>query len=291
MIKSMTGYGRGECATEARKFTVEVRSLNGKSLDLSLRTPSSCRSVEQDLRSAATRVLLRGKVDMNVAVENLTAVSSTVINRDLFRAYYRELVALSREVAYEIDDEPLMQTILRMPDVVAAGEREQFSAEDVEALMTACTNALEAIDAFRMQEGAVLIADMLKRVETIQELLPEVEKYEVERIATVRERLSDNLSRAQVVVDNNRFEAEIIYFLEKFDVTEEKVRLAQHINYFREVVADGGDAGRKLGFIAQEMGREINTLGSKANHHEIQRIVVRMKDELEKIKEQLLNIL
>lgn len=291
MIKSMTGYGRGERATEVRKFIVEVRSLNGKSLDLSLRTPSSCRSVEPDMRSAATRMLLRGKVDMSVAVENLTAVSSTVINRDMFRAYYRELVALSREVAYEIDTEPLMQTILRMPDVVAAGEREQFSAEDVEALMGACTDALQAIDAFRVQEGAVLIADMLKRVGIIEELLMQVEPYEAERIATVRERLAENLAKAQVAVDNNRFEAEIIYFLEKFDVTEEKVRLAQHINYFREVVADGGDAGRKLGFIAQEMGREINTLGSKANHHEMQRIVVGMKDELEKIKEQLLNIL
>lgn len=291
MIKSMTGYGRAEGTTEDRKITVEVRSLNGKSLDLSLRTPSIYRMAESAMRSMCTSRIVRGKADMTVQYETTGDAAVASINRDAFRAYYKELVALGREVGYDMDTEPLIASILRMPEVVAVGEKITIQDEELELLLEVASLALDSFDEFRAQEGAVLMADLLGRVDQIEALLKDVEPLEGERIETVRARLSENLEKAKVAIDNNRFEAEIIYFLEKFDVTEEKVRLKQHLDYFREVASGDVDAGRKLGFIAQEMGREINTLGSKANHHEIQRIVVCMKDELEKIKEQLLNIL
>lgn len=291
MIKSMTGYGRAEGTAGDRKITVEVRSLNGKSLDLSLRTPSIYRVAEPVLRAMCNSRIVRGKSDMTVQYETTGEVAVASINRDAFRAYYKELVNLGREVGYDMDTEPLIASILRMPEVVAVGEKITVSQEECELLRDVASLALDAFDEFRAQEGEVLMTDLLGRVDQIESLLKDVEPLEGERIETVRARLAENLEKAKVAIDNNRFEAEIIYFLEKFDVTEEKVRLTQHLAYFREVASGDADAGRKLGFIAQEMGREINTLGSKANHHEIQRIVVCMKDELEKIKEQLLNIL
>lgn len=287
----MTGYGRAEGTAGDRKITVEVRSLNGKSLDLSLRTPSIYRVAEPVLRAMCNSRIVRGKSDMTVQYETTGEVAVASINRDAFRAYYKELVNLGREVGYDMDTEPLIASILRMPEVVAVGEKITVSQEECELLRDVASLALDAFDEFRAQEGEVLMTDLLGRVDQIESLLKDVEPLEGERIETVRARLAENLEKAKVAIDNNRFEAEIIYFLEKFDVTEEKVRLTQHLAYFREVASGDADAGRKLGFIAQEMGREINTLGSKANHHEIQRIVVCMKDELEKIKEQLLNIL
>lgn len=292
----MTGYGRAQSTTEAaageRKITVEVRSLNGKSLDLSLRVPSIYRGAEQALRSMCSARIVRGKAEMSVQWESAQASGAQmVVNRDLFRAYYKEMIGLAREVGYDLDTEPLFGSILRMPEVVSSNSAVEVSPDELAVVISTAEAALDAFEAFREQEGAVLIADLLGRVDTIGTLLAAVEPFEAERIETVRARLTENLEKAKVAVDNNRFEAEIIYFLEKFDVTEEKVRLTQHLDYFREVAATGGDAGRKLGFIAQEMGREINTLGSKANHHQMQRVVVQMKDELEKIKEQLLNIL
>lgn len=286
----MTGYGRGEAAVANGKIVAEIRSLNGKSLDLSLRSPQIYRAIESQMRSAVAAVLLRGKSDLSISFDGGASAATVSINKTVFRAYYKELTAVAREVGYNVESEPLIATIMRMPDVVG-GERVEVGDEEFTAVIKAVTDAISAIDKFRAQEGAVLMADIMSRVVKIGELLATVENYEAQRIETVRARLAENLAKAQVVVDANRFEAELIYFLEKFDVTEEKVRLAQHIAYFGEVVADGGDAGRKLGFIAQEMGREINTLGSKANHSELQRIVVQMKDELEKIKEQLLNVL
>lgn len=293
----MTGYGRAQSTTDEnsaeRKITVEVRSLNGKSLDLSLRVPSVYRGAEQALRSMCSARIVRGKAEMSVQWESAAGggAAPTVVNRELFRAYYKEMIGLAREVGYDLDTEPLFGSILRMPEVVSSNSVSEVSAEELATVVATAETALDAFYAFRKQEGAVLIADLLARVDTIGTLLTAIEPFEAERIETVRARLTENLEKAKVAVDNNRFEAEIIYFLEKFDVTEEKVRLTQHLDYFREVAAEGGDAGRKLGFITQEMGREINTLGSKANHHEMQRVVVQMKDELEKIKEQLLNIL
>ncbi|MEG1671098.1 MAG: YicC/YloC family endoribonuclease [Mucinivorans sp.] len=291
MIQSMTGYGRAEGASGDRKITVEVRSLNGKSLDLSLRLPSIYRAGEQDLRAQCAKQIARGKAEMNVQYELTSGSSVSPINRDVFRAYYKELLGLGREVGCDLDNEQIFGAILRLPDVLGGSERCDISPEELAVLGSVACQALKAFNDFRTQEGAVLIADLLRRVDKIEALLLQVEPFEAARIETVRQRLKDSLEKAAVAVDTNRFEAEIIYYLEKFDVTEEKVRLQQHLNYFRSIAADGGDAGRKLGFIAQEMGREINTLGSKANHHAMQRIVVEMKDELEKIKEQVLNIL
>ncbi|MEF9950014.1 MAG: YicC/YloC family endoribonuclease, partial [Mucinivorans sp.] len=288
MIQSMTGYGCAVGQSADRKITVEVRSLNGKSFDLSLRLPSIYRGAEQDLRSLCAQHISRGKAEMMIQYEVSGADALSHINRDAFRAYYKELLTISREVGYDLDTEPLFGSILRLPDVLASGDRVDVSPAELAVLSATAATALKAFNDFRTQEGAVLIADLLPRVATIERLLTAIEPFEAERIATVRARLKENLDKAAVAVDNNRFEAEIIYYLEKFDVTEEKVRLKQHLNYFRQVASQGGDAGRKLGFIAQEMGREINTLGSKANHHDMQRLVVEMKDELEKIKEQVL---
>ncbi len=290
MIKSMTGFGRAECATQNGKVTVEVRSLNGKTLDFSLRCPSLFRSAESQIRQKATAMLVRGKTDMSISYQNDNSSTSATINKTVFRNYYNQLSNIAREVGFELDSEPMLSTIMRMPEVLST-ESNELNDEDTTAILSAVEEACLHLNSFRKQEGKVLINDILGRTSTIAELLKSVEQFEGERIEIVKARLADNLAKAAVNVDANRFEAEIIYYLEKFDVTEEKVRLAQHIAYFAEVANSDADSGRKLGFIAQEMGREINTLGSKANHSSMQRIVVEMKDELEKIKEQLLNIL
>lgn len=290
MIKSMTGYGRGESTTADRKITVEIKSLNSKQLDLSARIPSIYREKEYEIRSSVGRALSRGKVDLFVNFESFTSARGSSINRAQFESYYRDIIELSRETGVALENERLVATILRMPDVLQS-ETVVISTEEWDALLAATAQAIEQINAFREQEGAVLMADLLSRVGRIEELMKTIVPFESERIDTVRARIEDNLTKLQVNIDTNRFEQEVIYYLEKFDITEEKVRLRQHCDYFRQVALETEGVGRKLGFIAQEMGREINTTGSKANHAQIQKIVVEMKDELEKIKEQLLNIL
>lgn len=292
MIKSMTGYGRAERHTDQRKITVEIKSLNSKQLDLSARIPSIYREKEYEIRNTVGKALGRGKVDLFVSVENIGGAKAAggTINKDLFKAYYAQLVELQRELGDRNGAEPLMTTVLRLPEVMQT-ETVAIGDEEWKALAEAVDEAVDNLNKFRLQEGAVLIGDLLKRIDTIQELAAQIVPLEGERIETVRTRLMDNLKALQVNVDNNRFEQEIIYYLEKFDITEEKVRLKQHCDYFRTVAGESEGVGRKLGFIAQEIGREINTTGSKANHAGIQKIVVRMKDELEKIKEQLLNLL
>ena len=293
MVKSMTGYGRAERHTDQRKITVEIKSLNSKQLDLSTRIPSIYREKEYEIRQTVGKALGRGKVDLFVSVETVGGGARTAggtINRELFKAYYTQLVELQRELGDTNAAEPLITTVLRLPEVMQA-ESVVISDEEWAALSEAVNEAVENLNAFRAQEGAVLIADLLKRIDTIEALAAEIVPLEGERIETVRARLMENLKALQAHVDNNRFEQEIIYYLEKFDITEEKVRLKQHCDYFRTVAGESEGVGRKLGFIAQEIGREINTTGSKANHAGIQKIVVRMKDELEKIKEQLLNLL
>lgn len=288
----MTGYGRAERHTERRKITVEIKSLNSKQLDLSTRIPSLYREKEYEIRNAVGKALGRGKVDLVVSVEPVggTKAAAGTINRELFKAYYAQLVELQNEVGDKNGSEPLITTVLRLPEVMQTDAVEIGEAEWT-ALSEAVDEAVENLNRFRTQEGAVLIADLLKRIDTIESLAARIVPLEGERIEAVRTRLQDSLKALQVPVDNNRFEQEIIYYLEKFDITEEKVRLKQHCDYFRTVAGESEGVGRKLGFIAQEIGREINTTGSKANHAEIQKIVVRMKDELEKIKEQLLNLL
>lgn len=293
MVKSMTGYGRAERHTKQRKIIVEIKSLNSKQLDMSARIPTLYREKEYDIRNTVGRALGRGKVDIAVSFENLGGAKTGcggTINAALFKSYYEQLVRLRSELGDTNGNEPLMTAVLRLPEVMQT-EMVRIGDEEWTALAEAVDEAVGNLNRFREQEGEVLIADLLKRIDTIEELAAQIVPLEGERIETVRARLKDNLEALQVKVDNNRFEQEIIYYLEKFDITEEKVRLKQHCDYFRTVARESEGVGRKLGFIAQEIGREINTTGSKANHAGIQKLVVRMKDELEKIKEQLLNLL
>ena len=286
----MTGFGGGEASLPAKKITVEIRSLNSKQLDLSVRMPSAYRQLEFDIRSVVQRTLQRGKVDLNVAVESSTVEGVGTINREIFRSYLQQSVDALSFSGIDADYDALVPAILRMPGVISS-ETETLSDEERAALMSAVDEALRNIDAFRRQEGDILIKDLLERVDKIEAYKAEVEPYEKMRRDTIRNRIRENLAQLPVEVDDNRLEQEMIFYIEKLDITEEKVRLSNHCRYFREVAASEQGAGRKLGFIAQEMGREINTLGSKANESNMQILVVKMKDELEKIKEQVLNIL
>lgn len=290
MIKSMTGFGKGEASFGTKKITVELRSLNSKQLDLNIKLPALYRQSETELRNLVAQRLQRGKVDLFVSVESQQVETSAHINREIFREYLRQLNDALAFSGIDADYDAMLPVLMHMPDVVSV-EAERVTEEESAALMAAAADAVERLDAFRVQEGAVLIADLLRRVDLIERYREEVVPFEKARTETIRARILDNLSKLGVEVDRNRLEQEMIYYLEKLDITEEKVRLKNHCRYFREVAAGEEAPGRKLGFIAQEMGREINTMGSKANESNIQILVVRMKDELEKIKEQVLNIL
>ena len=290
MIKSMTGFGKGEAVYGDKKFRVELRSLNSKQLDLSIKLPGKYRAAEAEVRNIITRELQRGKVDCFISVESAVAETSAHINTEAFKAYADELRRVCTETSLNIDDSALMQSLLRLPDVVTTEERE-VSAEEVATIVEAAKSAAAELNAFRVQEGQILIADLLKRIDLIEKYRHEVEPFESARVDTIKNRIRENIEKLQLEVDNNRLEQEMIFYIEKLDITEEKVRLDNHCRYFREVAAEEEAAGRKLGFIAQELGREINTMGSKSNEANMQRLVVKMKDELEKIKEQVLNIL
>ena len=290
MVKSMTGFGKGEAALRNKKITVEIRSLNSKQLDLSLRLPAVYRQSEYEIRNLIARTIQRGKVDVFVTVESQAVETLARINREVFREYLRQMNDTLSFSGIDAGYDAILPVIMRLPDVVAT-EAEAISEEEHAALLAAVEAAAAHLDAFREQEGAILIADLLRRVELIEQYKTEVVPFEKARTETVKARILDNLSKLAVDVDRNRLEQEMIFYLEKLDITEEKVRLTNHCNYFREVASSEEGAGRKLGFIAQEMGREINTMGSKANEPNIQILVVKMKDELEKIKEQVLNIL
>ena len=290
MIKSMTGFGKSEATVRNRKITVEIRSLNSKQLDLNVKVPPVYRQSEYEIRNIVARRMQRGKVDLFVTVESLSTQTSARIDRDAFREYIRQMNDALVYAGIDAGYDAMLAAVMRLPDVVAA-ESESVSDEERQALLTAVEEAVAQLDAFRVQEGAILIADLLHRVEKIEGYKAEVIPYEKARTETIRARILDHLAQLNLEVDRNRLEQEMIFYLEKLDITEEKVRLANHCNYFREVAAEEEGVGRKLGFIAQEMGREINTMGSKANESNIQILVVKMKDELEKIKEQVLNIL
>ena len=290
MIRSMTGFGKGEATCANKKFRVELRSLNSKQLDLSIKIPSKYRAAEAEVRNIITRELQRGKVDCFVSLESAVAETSAHINTEAFKAYADELRRACAEVSLKVDDSALMQSLLRLPDVVTTEERE-VSAEEISSIVEAAKSAAAELNAFRVQEGRILIADLLKRIDLIEKYRHEVEPFESARVDTIKNRIRENIEKLQLEVDNNRLEQEMIFYIEKLDITEEKVRLDNHCRYFREVAAEEEAAGRKLGFIAQELGREINTMGSKSNEANMQRLVVKMKDELEKIKEQVLNIL
>lgn len=292
MIRSMTGYGKAVADTENRVVTVEVRSLNSKQLDLSVKLPSMYRPLEYDIRNRAAKVLQRGKADIFITYENKASAPTANINRELFMSYYRTLFELSEKMDGGMEGltGSMMGCILRMPEVVC-NETANVSDTEQKALMEAVDEALCAADAFRMQEGGSLMKDLLYRIDRIQACKNDVVPFEKRRIDVVRDRIRESIAALDLKVDENRLEQEMIFYVEKLDITEEKVRLDNHCAYFREVAGCEENPGRKLGFIAQEIGREINTLGSKANDSDIQKIVVQMKDELEKIKEQVLNIL
>ena len=286
----MTGFGKGEAMVDDKKIRVELRSLNSKQLDLSIKLPGKYRAAEAEMRSIITRELQRGKVDCFVSFEAATAETSAHINREAFKAYAKELREVCAENAVIADSDYFLKAILRMPDVVTSEEREVSEAE-LAAIIEATKAACAELNNFRIQEGAILIADLLGRIDLIERYRHEVEQFEGARVETIKNRIRENIEKLQLEVDNNRLEQEMIFYIEKLDITEEKVRLDNHCNYFREVSASEEAPGRKLGFIAQELGREINTMGSKSNEANMQRLVVKMKDELEKIKEQVLNIL
>jgi len=292
MLVSMTGYGKAERGFGSKKIIVEVRSLNSKQFDLNLRLPSTYRELEMEIRLKVAKELERGKVDMTVSVEENNELKVMPINDSVFVAYYRQLSDITSKYGIGFNSAEIVPAILLLPEVIKT-QREEIVPEEFGAVLQACSNALEALVQFRKQEGAILEKDLLHRVNLILDYLSRIEPFENQRINDVRKRISESLRQidADITVDDNRFEQEVIYYLEKLDITEEKVRLKQHCNYFTETVNQPDSVGRKLGFIAQEMGREINTLGSKANNADIQKLVVMMKDELEKIKEQSLNIL
>lgn len=290
MVKSMTGFGKAEATLPNKKITVEIRSLNAKQLDLNLRLPGVYRQSEYEVRNLIARSAERGKVDVFVTIESQTVETAARINREAFREYLHQMNDALTFSGIDADYDAIVPCIMRLPDVVST-EAETISDEEHAALLATVERAAAALDEFRAQEGAILIADLLHRVERIEAYQREVEPFEKARIESVKTRILDGLTQLKVDIDRNRLEQEMIFYLEKLDITEEKVRLSNHCRYFREVAASEQAAGRKLGFIAQEMGREINTLGSKANEANIQVLVIQMKDELEKIKEQVLNIL
>ena len=290
MIRSMTGYGIAESLYNTKKITVEIRTLNSKQLDLVVKLPSELRFAELDFRNRIGAKLFRGKIDASITITDTAADAVNQIDTDVVASYLRQINGISEELGIAPAAD-MASLIFRMPGIFNAPEQ-KYDDDFVAKIAETLENAVDTVDRFRIQEGQTLKRDLLHRVDLIVGLLDQVEPLEKNRHDTIKQRLIKNLSEltTEGQYDENRFEAELIYYLEKLDITEEKVRLRQHCNYFRES-CDEDQAGKKLGFISQEMGREINTLGSKANEVNIQRLVVMMKDELEKIKEQVLNIL
>ncbi len=290
MIKSMTGFGKAEAQIGTKRVTVELRTLNSKQLDLSLRIPSIYRAVEAAIRSQLSSALARGKCEVSISFA--AAVESTPAHIDpvLFAQYAEQLMGACAAAGIDYSASHAVSSLLRLPEVVTSKE-ERVADSEAEQILSLLSQATASLDEFRAQEGATLIADLLRRVDTIEAKMNAVTPFEQCRVERVKQRIRENIAKLQVDIDSSRLEAEMIFYAEKFDITEEKVRLKNHCDYFREVALNEDGVGRKLGFISQEMGREINTMGSKANDADIQRIVVEMKDELEKIKEQVLNIL
>ena len=291
MQKSMTGFGKAEvAANNGKTFTAEIRSLNSKQLDLGLRIPSAYRELENEIRTLVAKRVVRGKVDLTISVTSTDAANASRIDKALFAEYLHQMDEALAYADITAEYEVLIPCIMKMPNVIQSDIAEITDSEK-RAIMKAVEVAIDKLDAFRKQEGAILIADLLRRVDEIEKMRNAIIPFEAQRVEAVRQRIREGIEKLGVEVDNNRLEQEMIFYIEKLDITEEKVRLENHCKYFREVAHNEEQAGRKLGFIAQEMGREINTTGSKANQHDIQKLVVEMKDELEKIKEQVLNIL
>ena len=295
MIKSMTGYGKAEAILETGKITVEIRSLNGKTADIGLKTSMLPKDKEIAVRQKIAAELYRGNIDLFITFEPNAADSAKKINMDLAMEYYQQISTLGGQIgAYNLwnqNPNDLLALILRMPEVMDARKQDVITEENWPAVEACIDEAIANINAFRAQEGEVLYKDVTSKVENILNYSAQVETYENERVEAIREKILNRFAELKAEPDQSRLEQEMIYYIEKLDLNEERVRLRQHCRYFLDTLENEPNPGKKLGFIAQEMGREINTTGSKANHTEIQKIVVKMKDELEKIKEQSLNIL
>jgi len=291
MIKSMTGYGKAECEFLSKKITVEVKSLNSKQLDVNIKLPSIYKEKELDIRNEINREINRGKVDVYISIDSIDEEMPIAFNTKRIKAYYKQISDVTKELNLSIPDD-IIATLVRLPDALKS-EKQELSDEEWKALLACTINAIKILNEFRMQEGKALEKDITERINLITKLIDEIGPFEAQRIVKLKQKIKQSLTEliTSDKVDENRFEQELIYYIEKLDITEEKVRLANHCTYFLETMNDPESNGKKIGFIVQEIGREINTIGSKASDADMQKIVVQMKDELEKVKEQVNNIL
>lgn len=285
MIMSMTGFGKTEAQWEDKSLSIEIRSLNSKSADINLRTPSYLREIDTEIRKRIAKKLHRGKIDLNIFIEFNGKNVPTAINSSVVKGYMAQLKQIeeNNEIGH-------LAIAMRLPDTLSS-ERNTLQEDEKEVVFNLLDDAIKNIETYRLDEGKVLEKDFLLRLDLIETYLEKAIKIDPERSKKIEVKLRTSLEELKIEIDSNRFEQELIFYLEKFDITEEKVRLQTHLDYFKKVLKNDFPNGKKLGFVAQEIGREINTIGSKANHSELQKIVVQMKDELEKIKEQLLNVL
>ena len=285
MIQSMTGYGKAEIQFENKNYILELRSLNSKGLEINARLPIHVREIELQLKKSVGEFLKRGKIDLSLNIENMSESNAKTINVAAVNQYIEQLKGIE-----DIDRSELLRIAIKLPDTLKT-EIEDFDKTEIELIETLLKKTIDALIKFRSDEGKILETEFNKRLDNLEGLCKEVEIIDPERSSKIKEKLKSTLDTLQAEIDQNRFEQELIYYLEKYDITEEKVRLKNHIDYFKKTLSSDTSNGKKLGFIAQEIGREINTIGSKANHAGLQKLVIQMKDELEKIKEQLLNVL
>ena len=285
MIQSMTGYGKAEIQFENKNYILELRSLNSKGLEINARLPIHVREIELQLKKSVGEFLKRGKIDLSLNIENMCESNAKTINVAAVNQYIEQLKGIE-----DIDRSELLRIAIKLPDTLKT-DIEDFDKTEIELIKTLLKKTIDALIKFRSDEGKILETEFNKRLDNLEGLCKEVEIIDPERSSKIKEKLKSALDTLQAEIDQNRFEQELIYYLEKYDITEEKVRLKNHIDYFKKTLSSDTSNGKKLGFIAQEIGREINTIGSKANHAGLQKLVIQMKDELEKIKEQLLNVL
>ena len=285
MIQSMTGYGKAEIQFENKNYILELRSLNSKGLEINARLPIHVREIELQLKKSVGEFLKRGKIDLSLNIENMSESNAKTINVAAVNQYIEQLKGIE-----DIDRSELLRIAIKLPDTLKT-EIEDFDKTEIELIESLLKKTIDALIKFRSDEGKILETEFKKRLDNLEGLCKEVEIIDPERSSKIKEKLKSALDTLQAEIDQNRFEQELIYYLEKYDITEEKVRLKNHIDYFKKTLSSDTSNGKKLGFIAQEIGREINTIGSKANHAGLQKLVIQMKDELEKIKEQLLNVL
>ncbi|MDR2039702.1 MAG: YicC family protein [Bacteroidales bacterium] len=290
-MKSMTGFGKAECSNDKRKVIVEIKTLNSKQADLIVKIPNVYKEKELEVRNELANSLLRGKIELYVSIEENIGEEMAQFNETIINQYYRQLAKISEKNGISLPPD-ILNSIIRLPDVLKT-DRQEPDEKEWTALLNCIRKGLEQVNEFRQQEGKALADDIQARIKSIETSIVEVEKFEIQRIEAIKTRLRQNLVEyvGENTIDQNRFEQELIYYLEKIDINEEKVRLRNHCSYFMATMQEDGSIGKKLGFIAQEIGREINTIGSKANHADMQQVVIQMKDELEKVKEQISNIL